>query len=357
MNEIDEAWLSFCNEEEYYPREELSIENKIENINDKITPKCSEIYISTKTKIAYLNQSINLTDIFWKIKIIPYVKQTEGVVKKQIKLSSSNEYELNNIKSKLKNEKYVEEYIITSIKNPEGRIAFKDIRKISIGLSKKDIINYRCRQKSAFYNCFVMILRILHEDIFREVHVKVFNTGKLEIPGIQTDVMLGKVLQLLIKELDKYIESDKKIDYILDKTETVLINSNFNCGYFIERNALFDILKFKYRLNCNYDPCSYPGIQSEFHYDEDKVIQDGKQNNCVSSLKVSFMIFRTGSVLIVGKCSEKILYEIYDFLKEIFKNEYINIGRNNLNNKNINTKATIGKKLKKKVIIFDSSIK
>ena len=34
------------------------------------------------------------------------------------------------------------------------------------------------------------------------------------------------------------------------------------------------------------------------------------------------MIFRTGSVLIVGKCSEEILYEIYDFLCTIFKNEF-----------------------------------
>jgi hypothetical protein len=30
------------------------------------------------------------------------------------------------------------------------------------------------------------------------------------------------------------------------------------------------------------------------------------------------MIFRTGSVLIVGKCSEEVLYNIYDFLCNIF---------------------------------------
>ena len=35
---------------------------------------------------------------------------------------------------------YVDEQIITSINNPTGRIKFKDIRKISIGISKKDII-------------------------------------------------------------------------------------------------------------------------------------------------------------------------------------------------------------------------
>jgi len=33
-------------------------------------------------------------------------------------------------------------------------------------------------------------------------------------------------------------------------------------------------------------------------------------------------VFRTGSVLIVGKCSEKMLHEIYDYLSCIFITEY-----------------------------------
>ena len=37
------------------------------------------------------------------------------------------------------------------------------------------------------------------------------------------------------------------------------------------------------------------------------------------------MIFRTGSVLIVGKCDENVLVLIYDFLKIILNNEYKNI--------------------------------
>jgi hypothetical protein len=41
--------------------------------------------------------------------------------------------------------------------------------------------------------------------------------------------------------------------------------------------------------------------------------------------KVSFMIFRTGSVLIVGKCDENVLIIIYDFLKKIMETEYKSI--------------------------------
>ena len=47
-----------------------------------------------------------------------------------------------------------------------------------------DVINQRKKKKSAFYNCFV-IYRIKINGRFKEIHVKIFNTGKLEIPGFK----------------------------------------------------------------------------------------------------------------------------------------------------------------------------
>ena len=38
------------------------------------------------------------------------------------------------------------------------------------------------------------------------------------------------------------------------------------------------------------------------------------------------MIFRTGSVLIVGKCTEQILHEIYRFVRNILQTEYKDVG-------------------------------
>jgi len=40
------------------------------------------------------------------------------------------------------------------------------------------------------------------------------------------------------------------------------------------------------------------------------------------------MIFRTGSVLIVGHCDEMVLYSVYEFLKNIFITEYKAFGSN-----------------------------
>jgi len=318
-------------------------------------PKSSEIYISTKTKIAYLNTPIDLKTIFWLIDVIPYAKPLNGVVKKQMKFSLENQEDLTFIQDKLKAETYVEEHVITHIDNPTGRIKFKDVRKISIGICKKDIMSYRCKKKSAFYNCFVLILRMKVQGISKEFHVKVFNTGKLEIPGVQSDESFEMILKLIIEILQPFTEGN--LGYKDNSTETVLINSNFNCGFFINREILYETLKFKYNIQAIYDPCSYPGIQSKFYYNPDIGLQNGCQiseenKHLYTNVKeVSFMIFRTGSVLIVGKCDENVLFIIYEFLKIILINEYKNICQQ----KTLTTSQNKDKKkkLRKKIIIVD----
>ena len=385
MEDIDDDWESFLHNEMDYstnsgtmtdtikpytsldfttPQSGLNSRNRDSSLNERnITafnmdsiPKCSEIYISTKTKICYLNKNmIDIKNVFWQIPVLQYHIPQDGVIKKQTKFSSTSKSDVEFIEEQLKKLKSYDEQIIEHIDNPEGRIKFKDQRKISVGICKKDIISYRSKKKRAFFNCFVLILRILNDGLFKEIHVKVFNTGKLEIPGIQNDDMLEHVLTLLVSVLKPYVGDD--LTFRGDLTETVLINSNFNCGYYIDRNKLHDLLKFKYRINSNFDACSYPGIQSKFYYDNtimpDK--QTGQQPVHTDFHEISFMVFRTGSVLVVGKCEDNILYHIYDFLKDVLETQYQLIHSPNVDI-DINSKTNTNRKqkLRKKMIIFNS---
>jgi hypothetical protein len=356
---------------------------------NKQIPVCSPIYISTKTKISYLNTEIDIKKVFWDIPVMPYSSQTKGIVKKQIKFSSITKEELAEIEGHVQTEVekktgFVETQIIEHIDNPDGRIKFKDQRKINVGLCKKDILNCRCKKKRAFFNCFVLIVRVEDEmsppgaRTFKEMHIKVFNTGKLEVPGIQNDASLQNVIDILISILKNII--GEHVDYQRNKCETVLINSNFNCGYYIDRDKLYDILKYKYRINSNYDSCSYPGIQCKFFYCVDCVdcvggpetaadtviqtIQTGQQptptiittksEHHVDSKKyieISFMVFRTGSVLIVGKCEDYVLHDIYAFIKELLRVEYSNVGSHIINNEDVVKKHV--PKLRTRIIVND----
>ena len=362
---INDEWAKFINEEnssdcEDSESEENNIEISSANLEFKFntdTPKSNEIYISTKTKIAYLNSKINLNPIFWDIQVMPYSTSQDGVIKKQIKFNSFTIEELNDIQTRLKDITCYEENILTSINNPTGRIKFKDIRKVSIGICKKDIMSYRSKKKSAFYNCFVLILRLKINTAFREFHVKVFNTGKLEIPGIQSEYMFKRILEYTKSLLQPYIPEE--LMYVENSTETVLINSNFNCGFFINREVLHDILKYKYNIQSIYDACSYPGIQSKFYYNPDVTYQTGSQisdenKTLYKNIKqVSFMIFRTGSVLIVGKCDEPVVMIIYEFVKTLLNNEYKQICQKNMKINVDEVKIIKKKKVRRKMITVD----
>ena len=63
------------------------------------------------------------------------------------------------------------------------------------------------------------------------------------------------------------------------------------------------------------------------------------------------MIFRTGSILIVGRCSETILIEVYHFIKNMLVNEFININQHVINQDNVIIKDKKNKIRKKSIYI------
>ena len=161
-------------------------------------------------------------------------------------------------------------------------------------------------------------------------------------------------METLVATLRPFVGND--LNYLLDKCDTVLINSNFNCGYYIDRDKLYDILKYQYRINSNYDACSYPGIQCKFYYDyehDEHLERTGQQPKHKNYSEVSFMIFRTGSVLIVGKCDDNILHKIYNFIRSVLETEYVNIKCGSENTEIITNKDR-KKKVRKKTILIDA---
>lgn len=334
---VDAAWEAFLT-----CPEDVSNNLSIDTRDISEMPKCSKLYISTKTIITYLNTPLNLKELFPNIPILSYHLPEEGVIKKTMKYNFQSKEELDITLNILKLQPFYTEHRLKKAM----LVPFKDIRKISIGISNKDIISYRKKQKGAFYNCFVLILRIKYEDEYKECHIKLFNTGKVEIPGIKSETCINIIKRNLIRILNNLNIKDVKFS---DVIETVLINSNFNCGYCINRDRLAGLLKDKYNLSTSYDPCSYPGIMCKYYYNTKTDKQTGIEpidiSNCYT---VSFMIFRTGSILIVGKCTEEVLYIIYDFIVDILAKEYRDI----FDDTKIINKVNVKKKIRKKNIII-----
>jgi len=338
---IDDEWNSFLmtGDSDIIDSVNHKDINESPTIQDLKAPECEELYISTTTKVLFLNQPIDIENIFWKLPIIDYGTPKNGIVKKQMKIVCNSEEEFNVYTERITNIPYYTENIVKQLNNPTARrIKYKDERKITVGMSKKDIMNCRGKVKNAFYNCFAIIIRFKYEKTFREIHIKVFNTGKLEIPGILNVTILDMVKKQLLEYLSPHI--DTPIEYTKTTTDSnVLINSNFNCGYFINRDKLYSILRSdKYCIETAYDPCSYPGVKCKFYFNneigfdnihqrgqlvkEDRTMKMNELGDAKKYTEVSFMIFRTGSCLIVGNCTEEKLYFVYDFIKKMLYEEY-----------------------------------
>jgi len=64
------------------------------------------------------------------------------------------------------------------------------------------------------------------------------------------------------------------------------------------------------------------------------------------------MIFRTGSILIVGMCNENVLYIIYEFIKKMLINEFYHINQPNVLSNGGDLTKNKNKKIRKKQIFI-----
>lgn len=342
----------------------------------------TDLHISTRTCIAH-TRPLDIYALFWALPINDFSQMTPGIVKKLIKYDVYSEDDIKELDEVCEKQRKMGVNVVENIlkhiihvkkqpaKKPKGRknaqttappppappleepviVEEKKLthtRKLSIGTCKKDEQNNLKKKKikgakDAFSNCLAINVRYQHIDSdtavmpstpldYHEYHVKIFNTGKIEIPGIKnTETFKG--LLGLITELITQVTS-VPTSYIIDEHELVLINSTFYCGHELNREALSSILSNKYGLTCTYDPSVYPGILCEFYYNTElpedlqtgicpidhkpgaskKIVKD-------TILTITYMIFRTGNILILGKCVEPVIRYLYNHMKHILEVE------------------------------------
>jgi hypothetical protein len=309
-------------------------------------PQCRDLYISTKTKKPFLNidDKIDILSLFWKIPVIEYWTPIEGIVKKQMKIVCKTEAETEELEKRRTTEYYFKDKkIVKQSENSNRKTKYKDERKISVGLNTKDVMNCRGKEGGgAMYNCIALTIRFKNaNNTFIEIHVKIFNTGKLEIPGILDAILYERIKVFILQILSPHF-LPHVLDFRAPTSENVIINSNFYVGFNINRDALHGILRSeKYKIDTIYDSCTYPAVKSKFYFCNalgfDPALQRGtiqpedralKTKDIMISdkyTKVSFMVFRTGSCLIVGNCTEEVLMFVYEFVKKVLTDEYKNI--------------------------------
>jgi len=202
------------------------------------------------------------------------------------------------------------------------------IRYLSFGseLSKGEITKKikkprKDKEKKFFYN--QITIHIFFEKI---VNVKIFNNGRIQMTGLKSSEQGKEVIKIFLEEVNKLSEEYKKEIFEVSNPKftwikTVLINSDFDLHYKVDREALHrSIIDEGYYSS--FEPCIYPGVNIKYYYNkfkENNGICDcekmcngkGKDNTCK---KITIAVFNSGKIIITGGNSIEHIEIAYNFI-------------------------------------------
>lgn len=340
------------------PRSHVEPEKERTDYTSRSTLKASDepagippLTISTQSNNAKLNrrEEIDVWQMFWALRIMPYNEPSEGVIKKQIKVQCATREELASLKTRVAGIPSHAFSKVEHIDEPGNVTPFRYVAKLSIGLASKEVKAHRAQEKNAFFNSFTMVLRVRYKGSFKEIVTKVFNRNVLSLPGMLDAELRTATLSLIdrmLGETSMALDASKPPLRHLPGTITgVMVNSNFWCGFGLDRDKVVALMRDRYGLEASYDPTTYPGVICRY-YQPNSGCCDGRcpcnppcstlrigdkkgkarktndigtdEDDGASSpgrcQKLTFMLFRTGSVLIVGRCEQDLLDQVHRFV-------------------------------------------
>jgi TATA-box binding protein (TBP) (component of TFIID and TFIIIB) len=249
--------------------------------------------------------------------------------------------------------------IIDYNNNEEGIIKIEYGDENIKGTSKKDIEKRKEKKKKVFYNQATIIIKIMSGNkIKKEVNMKIFTNGNLQMTGLKSIDDGKKAVQIFFEsctqfnaivknketgELKTVKAIDNPGDFQIKNFQIVLINSDYSIYFKIKRDVLHNILQKKYKIFSSYEPCIYPGVNSKYYWNNEYLNNQtlepgvchctktctgkGKGYGNGECKKITISAFQSGNVIITGARSEDQIKDAYNFINKIFKDNYSLIKR------------------------------
>lgn len=182
------------------------------------------------------------------------------------------------------------------------------------------------------------------------INVKIFKNGKLQSTGSRNEGESRKVFNLIFDQFKKINCFESKP--VLDNFNIVLLNgicyvkNKLNQKYEINLNILSKMVSKKYDLKIDYKQSVHPPAKIWYLYNKNNIKKDGRcyckvrcsyannknVDNCCK--KIIIQVQHTGIIQFMGPKNNVQLLEVYDFIKNIFYEDYYYFCKN----KNIDKK-------------------
>ena len=219
----------------------------------------------------------------------------------------------------------------------EGVLKMEHEKEI-LGLCTRDAFSKRTISDKTFFNQSTIVIRkIINKETleFKEVNIKLFGNGGIQMTGIPYEDFAKATIEWLIQEFKRIRTKDGTSLFveepILQKFKVQLINSDYQVGYGINRNALHTILSRKYGLFSTFESTIYQGVNSKYYYNKQhpdstrpgiclcdrRCRGQGTGDGPGECKKITMSVFQTGKIIITGAREYPQLDEAYRFLNRV----------------------------------------
>jgi len=208
--------------------------------------------------------------------------------------------------------------------------------KSVIGYASRDLFSKRGVSDKTFFNQSTIVLRKATNGThtqFKEVNVKLFGNGGIQMTGIPAEEFAKETLQWLLDELQKVQAPIFATKPSLTKFKVQLINSDFQVAHAINRIALHNILSQTYGLFSTFESTIYQGVNTKYYYNDQHPDKNrpgiclctkrcrgqGSGSGPGECKRITMSVFQTGKIIITGGRYLFQLEEAYNFLNAVLQ--------------------------------------
>lgn len=208
--------------------------------------------------------------------------------------------------------------------------------KSVIGFANRDAFSKRGVSEKTFFNQSTIVLRKAtnpEQTQFKEVNVKLFGNGGIQMTGIPAEEFAKETLQWLLNQLTTVKANVFTVPPELQKFKVQLINSDYQVAHPINRTALHTILSRTYGLFSTFESTIYQGVNTKYYYNDqhpDKTRPgiclctkrcrgQGTGEGPGECKRITMSVFQTGKIIITGGRYLFQLEEAYHFLNTVLQ--------------------------------------
>ena len=196
---------------------------------------------------------------------------------------------------------------------------------------------YHPHNVAQFFNSVTLIVSI---DKKKEVNVKLFKNGKLQLTGVPSIEAGNRAVGIVRRYIEDTYQIKLRIEQYLGQYDirTVMLNTCYEVGFPIHREVLYEILVNQYKMVAMYDTEGYPGVRLHYYYNSSNIgtstegicqckpMCKGTGSDSGNCKRISIAIFQSGKIIIAGGCHEmEPILRAYEFLNKLLRESHQNI--------------------------------